>query len=168
MNQHFWTQERLHLAQKNERVLLDVNSMAIFLVEDHPGNEYVSEEVEEGFTGDRDLVVMDYLPFRVHWIHTTKWDVEKKDSIEAIQSFLEARVEVVGMNREKVLETFEIAEEKDHDVYDCFYVSLARQIDATHILTTDEDFDALCEGESFEYLNPVPIDVIRKFHVFNK
>ena len=161
-------QEKLHLAQKNERVLLDVNSMAIFFVEDHPGNEYVSEEIEKGFTEDRDSMIMDYLPFRVYWIHTTKWDVESNDSIEAIKSFMEARVEVVGINRGNLLKTFKIAEEKDRDVYDCFYVSLARQIDATHILTTDKDFDALCEGEGFEYLNPVPSEVIRKFHVFNK
>ncbi len=156
------------MARKDERVLLDVNSMAIFLVEDHPGNEYISKEIEKGLTGNRDLVVMDYLPFRVHWIHTTKWGVESRDSIESIQSFLEARIEVVGMDRENVLETFEIAEEKEHDVYDCFYISLARQIDATDILTTDEDFGKLCEGESFEYLNPVPTDVIKEFHVFNK
>lgn len=156
------------MAQKNEKVLLDVNSMAIFLVEDHPGNEYISEEIEKGFTCDRDLIVMDYLPFRVHWIHTTKWGVKSKDSLQAIQSFLEAGIEVVGMDREKVLETFEIADEKDHDVYDCFYIGLARQVDATHILTTDKDFDILCEGESFEYLNPVPTEVIEKFHIFNK
>lgn len=155
------------MAQKNERVLLDVNSMAIYLVEDHPGNEYVSQEIEKGFTGKRDVVMMDYLPFRVHWIHTTKWGIESKDSIESIQSFLEARIEVVGMDRENVLKTFKIADEKDHDVYDCFYVSLARQVDATHILTTDEDFERLCEGEEFEYLNPVPDKVIEKFHVFN-
>ena len=156
------------MARKDERVLLDVNSMAIFLVEDHPGNEYISKEIEKGLTGNRDLVVMDYLPFRVHWIHTTKWGIESRDSIESIQSFLEARIEVVGMDRENVLESFEIAEEKEHDVYDCFYISLARQIDATDILTTDKDFGTLCEGESFEYLNPVPTGVIEKFHVFNK
>lgn len=135
---------------------------------DHPANEYISEEIEQGFTGDRDLVVMDYLPFRVHWIHTTKWDVDSRDSIEAIRSFLEARVELVGMDREKVLETFEIAEEKDHDVCDCFYIGLARQVEASHILTTDKDFEVLCEEEDFEYLNPVPTRVMERFHVFNK
>lgn len=155
------------MVQNRERMLLDVNSMAIYLVEDHPGNEYICQEVDKGFTAKRDILVMDYLPFRVHWIHTRKWGVDEVESIEAIRSFLEAGVNIVSIDRMGVLNTFETAEEKDHDIYDCFYISLARQVDATHILATDSDFRELCEDEPFEYLNPVPKDVIERFHVFN-
>ncbi len=160
-------QERLPLDQSKEKVLLDVNSLAIYLVEDHPGNDHISEEIEKGFTAKRELVVMDYLPFRVYWVHTKKWGIEEKISQESITSFLESKTDLIGIKKDGIIESFKIAEEKDHDVYDCFYISLARQADATHILTTDRDFSYLCEGESFEYLNPVPDKILSRFYGFN-
>jgi len=150
-----------------ERVLLDVNSLAIYLVEDHPGNEYISVEIEKGFSSKRDLIVMDYLPLRVYWVHTKKWGIEEKASKESITSFLKSRINLIAIKKDGIIESFKIAKEKNHDVYDCFYISLARKANATHILTTDRDFFDLCEDESFKYLNPVPDKVLSKFYGFN-
>jgi predicted nucleic acid-binding protein len=65
---------------------------------------------------------------------------------------------------ETVLHAYEICSEKNHDVYDCFYVVLAREADVDVLLTTDQDFETLCEDESFEYTNPVPADILAEFH----
>ncbi|WP_394740891.1 hypothetical protein [Natronococcus roseus] len=51
-----------------------------------------------------------------------------------------------------------------HDVFDCFYLALARQADVDVLVTTDRDFERLCENEAFEYVNPVPEDVLERFH----
>lgn len=40
-------QERQLLAR--DRVLLDVNALAIYLVECHPGHTYIAREIEFGF-----------------------------------------------------------------------------------------------------------------------
>jgi predicted nucleic acid-binding protein len=65
---------------------------------------------------------------------------------------------------ETVLHAYEISSEKNHDVYDCFYLTLARDANTDVLLTTDRDFEALCEDEPFEYVNPVPEDVLTEFH----
>lgn len=51
-----------------------------------------------------------------------------------------------------------------HAVDTSFYIALAREDDADILLTTDRDFEALCQDESFEYTNPVPEDVLSEFH----
>jgi predicted nucleic acid-binding protein len=162
---HFSTQERRPSAA--DRVLLDVNALAIYLVEDHPGHPYVEEEVESGFGGSRQILVGDLLPLRAHWILVRRWGIGESDTRAAIRSFLRQPIVMVGTSRETILSAYDIALEKKHDVFDCFYVALARQSKASSILTTDTDFRRLCEGEDFEYLNPVPPEILNSFREMN-
>jgi hypothetical protein len=37
-------------------------------------------------------------------------------------------------------------------------VSLARVHDASYLVTTDRDFESLCDDEPFQYRNPIPAD----------
>ena len=148
-----------------DRVLLDVNALAIYLVEDHPGFPYISVHIEPGFTGERQLLVFDYLPLRAHWVLTSRWGISEEEARRALISFLEQPILLVGATKETVRRAYEIAREKQHDVFDCFYISLARDNNATHLLTTDTDFERLCLGEDFEYLNPVPSSVLSSFGV---
>lgn len=60
-----------------DRILLDVNALAIFLVEDHPGNPHIGKEIKRGLEGRAKLLVYDYLPLRVHWILTSKWRIAR-------------------------------------------------------------------------------------------
>jgi predicted nucleic acid-binding protein len=53
------------------------------------------------------------------------------------------------------LEAYEISAEKTHDVYDSFILALAREYEADYLLTTDTDFDELCNDEKITYTNPV-------------
>ncbi|MFC7043277.1 type II toxin-antitoxin system VapC family toxin [Halonotius sp. GCM10025705] len=73
-------------------------------------------------------------------------------------------MEFVDSDEETVRNAYEISATKNHDVYDCFYLALARQAEADRIVTTDRDFEVLCDGEPFEYLNPVPASVLEEFH----
>ncbi len=146
-----------------DRVLIDVNALAIYLVEDHPGHTYIKKEVEPGLEGKRELLIFDYLPLRVHWVLTSKWNIPEAVTREAITSFLEQPVTMVSADAETIKATYRIAEEKRHDVFDCLYVALARREAAHKILTTDAHFQKLCQGEQFEYLNPVPRRVLAAF-----
>ena len=73
----------------------------------------------------------------------------------------------VNVDSETILAAYEISAEKNHDVYDCFYVALARETEADRIVTTDRDFERLCEAESFEYVNTVPQEVLERFSEVN-
>jgi predicted nucleic acid-binding protein len=73
-------------------------------------------------------------------------------------------MEPIQVVPDTVLDAYDISAEKNHDVYDCFYVALARSADADRLVTTDRDFEELCEDEPFEYTNPVPDDVLSAFH----
>ena len=42
--------------------------LAIFLVEDHPGHDYVAPIVEAGLRGDYVPVMLDITPIRAYWI----------------------------------------------------------------------------------------------------
>lgn len=147
----------------SDRVLLDVNALAIYLVEDHPGHPFIEGEVEPGLDGRRQLLIFDYLPLRAHWVLTSKWRLPEKETREAIISFLQQPVLMISAGRETITKAYQIAEEKRHDVFDCFYIALSRQEEVDRILTTDTDFIALCRGEEFSYLNPVPSDVLSAF-----
>jgi predicted nucleic acid-binding protein len=54
--------------------------------------------------------------------------------------------------------SYEISAEKNHDVYDSFMLALARTYDADSLITTDDDFEELCDGEAVTYTNPIPPD----------
>ena len=151
-------------AGKEKRVL-DVNTLAIFLVKDHPGNKYVSPIVEEGLRGAFIPLVMDILPVRAYWIMTKKWGCSEKESTEAIEHFVKAydRPRYPCLQRQTILESFKLAEELRHDVFDCVYLALALQEGAKAIITTDKDFERLCKHVGLEYVNPVPVEVLKRF-----
>lgn len=149
------------------RSLIDVNAFAVSLVESHPGHEYVASRVHPALAGDDTLLVYSYVPFRAQWILTNEWGYDRIDARNAVSSFLQHPVSVVDADIETVLDSYEISAEKNHDVYDSFYISLARTHEADAVLTTDRGFEELCDGESFEYLNPVPEDVLERFASMN-
>ena len=144
------------------RVLPDLNALAIQLVDDHPGHEYIADELVPALQGERTLLLFGYLPLRVQWV-LEDLGFDTVDARNAVCSLLQYPMEPTTVDQETVLEAYEISAEKNHDVYDCFYIALARQADADVLVTTDRDFEDLCDGEPFEYVNPVPDDVLSEF-----
>lgn len=144
------------------RILPDVNALAIQLVEDHPGHEYVAEELVPALQGEHTLLLFGYLPLRVQWV-LEDLGFSTVDARNAVTSLLQYPLEPVAATPETVLEAYDISAAKNHDVYDCFYVALARETDADRLVTTDRDFETLCVDEPFEYVNPVPEAVLSEF-----
>lgn len=138
--------------------------VAIALVEDHPGHEYVFPHVRDGFTGASSLLVSDYFPLRAQYVLTNHYGIATHRARNVVQRFLRQPIDVVSADAEAILDASEISATKNHDVYDRLLVSLARHHDADAILTTDPDFDDLCADESFGALNPVSDDVLERFH----
>lgn len=147
-----------------ERLLADVNAVAISLLSDHPGHEYVFQHVVETFEGPSSLLVFDYFPFRAQYVLANHYGVPEHRARNVVQQFVRQPIEVVSADAAAILEAYEVSAEKNHDVYDSFLVSLARRHDADAILTTDTDFRDLCADEPFEYVNPVPAEVREQFH----
>ena len=145
------------------RVLPDLNALSIQLVDDHPGHPYVSDELVPALAGDDTLVVFGYLPLRVQWI-LEDIGFDPVDARNAVSSLLQYPMEFVDVDDATILAAYELSAEKNHDVYDCFYLALARATDVDALVTTDRDFDRLCESEEFEYVNPVPEEVLEEFH----
>lgn len=144
------------------RVLGDVNAVAIRLVDDHPGHPYVADALEPALAGEDAFLTFGYLPLRVQWV-LERLGFDPVDARNAISSFLRFPVEFVHVDAETTLSAYDVSAEKNHDVYDCFYVALARAADADAIVTTDRNFEALCADEPFDYVNPVPDDVLTRF-----
>jgi predicted nucleic acid-binding protein len=96
---------------------------------------------------------------------TAKWGCSKDESAHAIAHFLEAyeRPQYPGLLKSSVAESFRLAEELRHDVFDCAYLALAQQEHANSIVTTDTDFRRLCKRVKLEYQNPVPDNVLKRF-----
>lgn len=153
-----------------QRKVFDVNILTIFLVKDHPGNKYVSSAVEEGLRGAYIPLVMDILPVRAYWIMTKRWGCPEKESAEAIRHFVKAydRPQYPSLRKETIVESFGLAEELKHDVFDCVYLAFALQEGANAIVTTDVDFERLCKRVGLEYVNPVPLEVLKRFKEQNK
>lgn len=149
------------------RLLLDVNALAIALVADHPGNEYVSDALRSGLRGEGTLLVFDYLPLRAQWVLTTQWGIDEESTRNAVRSLLQQPIEIVAADRETLLDAYDLSATKGHDIFDCFYLALARTHDADALVTTDRDFEALCTGGDVTYRNPVPDDVLAEFHRMN-
>ena len=156
-------------AAKEKRVL-DVNALAIFLVKDHPANDYMSPLIEEGLRGAYVPVIMDTLSVRAYWIMAKKWKCPEKESAEAIKHFIKAydRPQYPSLKKETIVESFKLAEELKHDVFDCVYLAFALQENANAIITTDSDFEPLCKRVELEYLNPVPTEVLKRFKEKNE
>lgn len=146
-----------------QRVLTDLNVLAIQLVEDHPGHSYVAEELVPTLQGQHQLLLFGYLPLRVQWV-LEDMGFETVAARNAVSSLLQYPMEFLDVDGETVRSAYEISAEKNHDVYDCFYLALAREAEADRLVTTDRDFDTLCSSEPFEYVNPVPDDVLEQFH----
>jgi len=145
------------------RVLPDLNALAIQLVDDHPGHQYIAEALAPTLRGDRTLLLFGYLPLRVQWV-LEDMGFDTVAARNAVSSLLQYPMETVAVDQATVLDAYDISAEKNHDVYDCFYLSLARQANADVLLTTDTDFERLCTDEPFDYVNPVPDDVLSRFH----
>jgi predicted nucleic acid-binding protein len=145
------------------RVLPDLNAVSIQLVEDHPGHEYIADELVPALRGEQTLLLFGYLPLRVQWV-LEDLGFSTIEARNAVSSLLQYPMESPPVTPETILHAYEISSEKNHDVYDCFYIALARETDADTLLTTDRDFEVLCKGEPFEYVNPVPEDVLTEFH----
>jgi len=148
------------------RLLPDINALAIQLIDDHPGHPYVAEQLVPALRGNHTLLMFGYLPLRVQWV-LEDLDFTTVQARNAVSSLLEYPMESVDVVSDTVLDAYEISAEKNHDVYDCFYIAVARRANADRLVTTDRDFERLCENEPFEYVNPVPDDVLSKFHTVN-
>jgi len=147
------------------RKLIDINFLSIFFVEDHPGFSYIKELMDEGLTGAFKIIIPEILPFRAFWILTTKWGIDKQLAKEIILEFVKNYSIPIyaGLKRETIIEAFKYSNELNHDIYDCYYLALAKQENATSILTTDTDFDKLCKKIGLNYENPIPLDILKTF-----
>ena len=149
----------------SDKTLVDVNTLSIFLVEDHPGHSFVAPELEKGLKGQFVPLLLDILPIRAYWIMTRKWGCDKNQSEKAIRHFLDSyhTVEYVPVEKRIVHHAFDLARELHHDVFDTVYLSAAIHNKANAIMTTDTGFQGLCQRKSLRYVNPVPRSVLEKF-----
>ena len=145
------------------RILPDLNAISIQLIEDHPGHQYIANDLVPALRGEHTLLIFGYLPLRVQWV-LEDLGFSTVDARNAVSSLLQYPMESPTVTPDTVLHAYEISSEKNHDVYDCFYVALAREAEADVLLTTDRDFEKLCGEEPFDYSNPVPEDVLAEFH----
>ncbi|QKG92068.1 type II toxin-antitoxin system VapC family toxin [Halorubrum salinarum] len=145
------------------RVLPDVNALAIQLIDDHPGHPYVAEQLVPALEGEETLLVFGYLPLRVQWV-LEDLGVTTVEARNAVRSLVQYPIEFVDVTPETILTAYDVSVDKNHDVYDCFYVALAREAGADQLVTTDRDFETLCRDESFTYTNPVPEEILTEFH----
>jgi predicted nucleic acid-binding protein len=148
--------------------LIDINFFSIYFVENHPGFNFVKNIMDEGLMGVFKIIIPEILPFRAFWILTTKWGIEKKIANKIIFEFVSnySSPSYVGLKREGIIGAFKYSNEFNHDIYDCYYLALAKQENATSILTTDTDFDKLCKKIGLSYENPIPPDILKTFSAF--
>jgi len=137
-------------------ILTDVNVLAIGLTDDHPAYDEVYPWIQNALDGANVLLVFDYYPFRAQYLMTSKFGVDPVDARNAVQSLVRSPARIVNATETTLLEAYDISAKKNHDVYDSFLLALARSHDADYLLTTDDDFDDLCDDEDVEYVNPVP------------
>lgn len=145
------------------RVLPDLNALAIQLIDDHPGHPYVADHLVPALEGEHTLLMFGYLPLRVQWV-LEDLGFSTVEARNAVSSLLQYPMESLTVTPETILTAYEVSAEQNHDVYDCFYVALARDADADILVTTDRDFEALCADERFDYTNPVPEEILSEFH----
>ncbi len=146
------------------RYVIDINVAAIYLVENHPGNKYVTDLLDYAIENKIRLIIFDFLPFRVFWILTTKWGIPKVEAGRAVQSLMTIpTLDLNCLEKEDILSAFKLAKTLRHDIYDIVYIVLAKKSSADGIITTDTDFEALCSKVNLEYVNPVPKHVLKQF-----
>lgn len=139
-------------------VLTDVNVLAIGLTEDHPAHDDVYPWIENALDGPNVLLVFDYYPLRAQYLMTNNFGVDAAAARNAIQSLVRSPARIVGATETTLRSAYEISAAKNHDVYDSFILALARAYDADYLLTTDGDFEDLCDGEETTYANPIPAE----------
>jgi len=151
-----------------ERKVWDINVPAIFLVEDHPGHNYIAPVVEEGLRGIYIPIMLDVTPIRVYWILEKKWGIDSREASRAVVEFLKRykTPKYVSLKKDTAVRSFELARDLKHDVYDCVYLAIALQEGASSIVTTDTDFERLCPAVGIKYENPVPIEVLKRFSAY--
>ncbi|QSG02919.1 hypothetical protein AArcS_1709 [Natranaeroarchaeum sulfidigenes] len=143
-------------------VLTDVNVLAIALTDDHPAHDDVYPWIQNAIDGPNVLLVFDYYPLRAQYLMTSNFGVDAVDARNAIQSLVRSPARIVSATETTLLEAYEISAEKNHDVYDSFIVALARAYDADYLITTDGDFEDLCDDEDVKYVNPIPTETREK------
>lgn len=141
------------------RIFPDINALAIQLIDDHPGHPYVAEELVPALDGGHTLLMFGYLPLRVQWV-LEDLDFSTVQARNSITSLLRYPMESVDVGPGIILNAYDISAKKHDDVYDCFYIAVARNANADKIVTNDSDFERLCEDEPFEYSNPVPSEIL--------
>ncbi len=152
-----------------DKAVVDINVLAIYLVEDHPGYPYVSTYIDELLKRRVTLYTHSLAPFRVLWILTRIWRIDEGEAVEAVRSLVEALpIVYVGLSREWILKSFELAEELGHDVYDCSYLALALMTGAEAIISTDRDFEHLAPRAGLRYVNPVPLHILQQFYAYRR
>lgn len=139
-------------------ILTDVNVLAIGLTDDHPAYDDVYPWIQNALDGPNVLLVFDYYPLRAQYLMTSKFGVDAVDARNAIQSLVRSPARIVSATETSLLEAYDISAEKNHDVYDSFILALARSYDADYLITTDGDFDDLCDDEDVNYVNPIPTE----------
>jgi predicted nucleic acid-binding protein len=148
-------------------VLTDVNVLAIALTDDHPAHDDVYPWIQNAIDGPNVLLVFDYYPLRAQYLMTSNFGVDTVAARNAIQSLIRSPARIVSATETTLLEAYEISAEKNHDVYDSFIVALARRYDADYLVTTDGDFDDLCESEAVNYVNPIPTEKREKLSLID-
>lgn len=137
-------------------ILTDVNVLAIGLTDDHPVHDEVYPWIRDALDGPNVLLVPDYYPSRAQYIMTSNFGVSTVEARNAVQSLVQSPARIVGATETTLVDAYEVSSEKNHDVYDSFVLAFARAYDADYVITTDGDFDELCEGEAVRYVNPIP------------
>lgn len=137
-------------------ILTDVNVLAIGLTNDHPAHDDVFPWIRDALDGPNVLLVPDYYPLRAQYIMTSNFEVSDVDARNAVQSLVRSPARIVAGTETTLLDAYAISAERDHDVYDSFVLAVARARDADYVITTDTDFDELCNGEDAQYVNPIP------------
>jgi len=148
-----------------DRIIIDVNCLSIFLVEDHPGHPQVARELERGLSGHFIPLLLDVVPMRAYWIMTRQWGCDHSQSEKALRHFLDAYplVEYYPLSKILLHRAFDLAKELRHDPFDTTYLAGALENHASGIMTTDTDFRRLCHAKNLDYVNPVPARVLGKF-----
>lgn len=120
----------------SRRVLSNLNALAIQLLDDHPGHPYVADELVPALRGAETLLMFGYLPLRVQWvIEDLGFDIV--DARNAVSSLVQYPMEFVDVDDETILSAYECSAQKNHDVFDCFYVVLARQANADALASSN-------------------------------
>ncbi len=149
----------------NKSFLLDLNLFAISIAENHPGYQFINTLMNEAEEGKWDLWISEYAIFRVHWILTSKWKLDKLEAHKILSDFItrNQKIRIIGLQKLGIHDAFSIAKSNKFNLYDCYLLALARQEKLTGILTSDTDFDKMCPKLGLKYWNPVPNSILKDF-----